>query len=80
MEQEEKLLQEGWKKEMLCIHISEYDTNSPTNNHRRLSYDLTNDFTGEQIGVLRAWCNKVNEHFPNLKMFITGSGWVKTED
>lgn len=49
---EKELLENGWKKEMLIIHISEYDESAPKK-FRRLSYDISDDFTGKQIGVLK---------------------------
>lgn len=83
MKTEEDLLKEGWKKEMLCLHIQEYDPH-PFNDKevpfRRLSYDLSDDFTGDQISTIKRWVNEVNNRFPNIKMCVTGTGLYKHEE
>ncbi len=79
---DEELLKEGWKKEMLCLHIQEYDPH-PFNDKdipfRRLSYDLRNDFTSEQIGTIKTLINEINNRFPNIKMSATGTGFYKPQ-
>jgi len=42
---ERELLNSGWKREVLTLHLQEYDE-AYVNKHRRLSYDLGDDFTG----------------------------------
>ena len=78
---EQELIEQGYKKETLTIHISEYDTNAPGGyNHRSLSYDLNRDFTDDQIAGIELFIREVNRRFPNIKMFATGTGWVKKVD
>ena len=83
MKTEEDLLKEGWKKEMLCIHVQEYDPhlyNDKEIQFRRLSYDLRNDFTEDQIGTIKMWVNEVNNRMPNLKIYLTGTGYYRPEE
>lgn len=75
MKTEEDLLKEGWKKEMLCIHVLEYDGQR----RNKLSYDMRNDFTGDQIHTIKAWANEVNNRMANIKISITGTGLYKPE-
>lgn len=76
MKNEQELIAKGWKKETLSIHLAEYDEClAQPNKFRRLSYDLGNDFTPEQIGVIRSWVNEVNKRFPNIKLFVSGTGY-----
>lgn len=78
---DEELLKEGWKKETLCLHVQEYDPHAFNDKDipfRRLSYDLSNDFTSDQISIIRRWANEVNSRFPNLKISVTGTGFYKT--
>jgi len=76
MENEKELLENGWKKEMLNIHIEEYDENAP-HKFRRLSYDIADDFTAEQIGVIKNFVNEVNNRLLNVKMSVSGTGYYK---
>ena len=79
---EEELLKEGWKKEVLCLHIQEHDPhlfNDIEIPFRRLSYDLRDDFTSGQIETIKKFINEVNNRFPNIKMSVTGTGYVKKE-
>ena len=73
-----KELEQGWKKEMLCIHVSEYDEHMPSK-HRTLSYDISNDFNSKQIAVLKNWANEINNRFPNLKISLSGTGYIPNE-
>lgn len=75
-DEEQKLLEEGWKKQTLKISIREYDDNFPTK-FRMLTYDMANDFTAQQIGIIRNWVNEVNKRFPNIKMFVEGTGYYQ---
>ena len=78
---EQELLENGYEREILCFHIQEYDPNLPTDNKfRRLSYDLGRTFTSDQISSIKSICNEVNKRFPNLKMFLSGTGFVIKED
>lgn len=75
---EAELIESGYVQVPVCIHISEEDETS-SYGHRRLSYDLFN-VDAEQKRVLTNFINKVNEHFPKIKMFITGGNFqMKTE-
>ena len=78
---EKELLDKGWKKETLQIHLQEYDeTCQYPSKHRRLTYDMRDDFTQDQIGTLRMWANEVNNRFPNIKVCITGTGFYKDDN
>lgn len=78
---EQELLENGYEKEMLCFNIQEYDPQLITDNKfRRLSYDLDRTFTSDQISVIKRFCDEVNKRFPNIKMFLSGTGFVKKED
>ena len=76
--EDKELLEQGWKKEMLCIHVSEYDERVPSK-HRTLSYDISNDFNSKQIAVLKNWANEINNRFPNLKVSLSGTGFIPDE-
>ena len=73
---EQNLLEQGWKKETLSIHLSQYDENAPFK-HRRLSYDLDDSFSSNQISLLRQWVGEVNKRFPDIKIFLDGTGYVQ---
>ena len=79
MENKEKeLLDSGmWKKEILCLHIQEIDKTAPKG-VRRLSYDLGDNFTDDQITGIERFLREVNRRFPNIKMFATGTGLTYT--
>lgn len=75
---EAELIESGYVQIPVCIHISEEDETSPYG-RRRLSYDLFN-INAEQKHILNDFINKVNEHFPKIKIFITGGNFqLKTE-
>ena len=76
---ERELLNSGWKREVLTLHLQEYDE-AYVNKHRRLSYDLGDDFTGQQISVIRNCFNEINNRFPNIKITVSGTGFVKNDD
>ena len=74
---EEELIEQGWEKEVLAIHIQEYDPQLVTENKfRRLSYDFGKSFTSDQINIIEQFLKEVNHRFPNIKMFTTGTGYV----
>lgn len=75
---EEKLIADGWEREILCMHIQEYDEKYE-NKFRRLSYDISNTLDGDAINALQRFAQEVNRRFPNIKMFATGTGYVKKE-
>lgn len=78
---EQELLENGWEKEMLCFNIQEYDPQLTTDNkYRRLSYDLGRTFTSDQISGIKGFCDEINKRFPNIKMFVTGTGYVPKKD
>jgi hypothetical protein len=54
--------------------LSEYDESVP-NKCRRLSYDISDDFNSNQIGILKCWVNEVNKRFPNIKLSLSGTGF-----
>lgn len=47
---------------------------------RRLSYDFRDDFSDEQITTIKNFVAKVNDHFPNIKMCVTGTGYYKPNE
>lgn len=74
---EEELIEQGWEKEVLAIHIQEYDPQLVTENKfRRLSYDFGKSFTSDQITIIERFLKEVSRRFPNIKMFATGTGYV----
>ena len=73
-DEEKKLLENGWKRETLCIHLDEYDESAPKK-FRRLGYDISDDFNSNQIGILKCWVNEVNKRFPNIKLSLSGTGF-----
>lgn len=76
---EEELLATGkWKKETLQINIAEVDNTVPSG-IRRLTYDMSNTFSHENISQIEAFIREVNRRFPNIKMFATGTGLVPVE-
>lgn len=78
---EQELLENGYERETLCFHIQEYDpTLTDDDKFRRLSYDLGRTFTSDQISSMRMFCEEVNKRFPNIKMFLSGTGFIKKED
>ena len=79
MKNEQELIAKGWKKETLSIHLAEYDEQLIPNKFRRMSYDLGNDFTPEQIDVIRNWTDEVNKRFLNIKLFVSGTGYYMPE-
>ena len=74
--QEKKLLEAGFKKRPVCIHMSQVD-NSVSSGRRSLSYDVWDTFTYDQMLELRRWVDEVNARFPDIKMFITGGDYYK---
>lgn len=77
---EHELLASGqWKREYMTFHISEIDNTCPTG-VRRLSYDIGDNFTSDQIGVIKLFFNEVNSRFPNIKVFATGTGLIKVDE
>ena len=80
-DKEKELIAQGWKKEMLQIHVQEYDEDFiHKSKHRMLSYDVGDCFNHEQIYNLQMWANEVNKRFPKIKIFITGTGFFKPEE
>lgn len=80
---EKTLIEQGYVKDMMTIHIQEYDPHTVNDKefpHRRLSYDMTDTFTADQISIIRRWVNEVNNRFPNIKICLTGTGYTKKED
>lgn len=75
---EQELLNSGWKKEVLCLHIQEYDELFK-NKFRRLSYELDRSYSQDQISGLQRWAQEINRRFPHIKMFITGTGYIKED-
>lgn len=80
---EQELIEQRYTKEMLAIHLQEYDPH-PYNDKeipfRRLSYDIANDFTEDQIAAIQRWVREVNNRFPNIKVTVTGTGYTKKEN
>ena len=64
---------------MLAIHITEYNE-SYKFGKIQLTYDISDDFTNDQIATLQHWTNEINSRFPNLKIVITGTGYFKPEE
>ena len=79
MTEEELLATDKWKKDTLMLHIAELDSNAPSG-VRRLSYDVGDTFSLENIVQIEAFIREVNIRFPNIKMFATGTGFVPIED
>lgn len=80
---EKELIEKGYIKDMMSIHIQEYDphvVNDKTFPFRRLSYDLTDTFTADQIATINRFVSEVNNRFPNIKMSVTGCGYTKKEE
>lgn len=80
---EKALIEQGYVKDMMTIHIQEYDPHTVNDKefpYRRLSYDMTDTFTADQISIIRRWANEVNNRFPNIKICLTGTGYTKKED
>ena len=78
-----KLLKEGFKKEGYMVHIQEYDPHlvgEKTMPFRRLSYDLGRDFEDEHAAVIKSLSDAINKIFPNLKVIVTGGGYVKDDN
>lgn len=75
---EEDLLKDGWKKECLQIHITEFDKTLEYG-ARRLTYDLGTYFNSEQIGQLQHFIQEVNNRFPNIKVCLSGTGFFKED-
>ena len=73
---EESLLKDGFERETVCIHIAEYDKSLECG-ARRLSYDI--DKNCNCVSDLKNFAAEVNKRFPNIKMFVEGGGYVKTE-
>ena len=77
-EKELELLSNGWKRETLALHITEWSGNEQMK-ARRLSYDLGDSFTQDQIYQIKSFVNEVNNRFPNIKICITGTGFIPEE-
>lgn len=80
---EKALIEQGYVKDMMTIHVQEYDPHTVNDKefpYRRLSYDMTDTFTADQISIIRRWVNEVNNRFPNIKICLTGTGYTKKED
>lgn len=75
---EKELLDNGWKKEVLQINIQEYDETCPSK-FRTLTYDMCDDFTSQQIDIIKNWANEINNRFPKLKVCIIGTGYYIPE-
>lgn len=52
------------------ISIQEQDEKAPCGNIK-LTYDLGNSFTTDQIDRLKSFINIINTRFPNIKVFYT---------
>ena len=80
---EKELIEKGYVKDTMSIHRQEYDphvVNDKTFPFRRLSYDLTDTFTADQIATINRFVSEVNNRFPNLKISVTGCGYTKKEE
>ena len=80
---EKELIEKGYVKDTLSIHIQEYDphvVNDKTFPFRCLSYDMTDTFTASQIAIINRFVTEVNNRFPNIKMSVTGCGYTKKEE
>lgn len=77
-EKELELLSNGWKREMLALHITEWSGNEQMK-ATRLSYDFGDSFTSDQIYQIKNFVNEVNNRFPNIKMCVTGTGFIPEE-
>ena len=74
-----KLLKKGYKKEGYIVHIQEYDpylVGEKTVPFRRLTYDLGSKFEDEHAAVIKSLSDAINKNFPNIKMIVTGGGYV----
>lgn len=69
MDKETKNMEHYWP----CVHIKEEDNTSP-NGYRRVSYDITT-FNTEQLSELNSFIMAINDHFPKIKMWMTGERW-----
>ena len=71
-----------WKKEMLCIHVEMpnpyYDKETKPFLH--LSYDLSDDFTDNQVRIIKNFINEINVRFPGIKLSVSGTGYVPKKD
>lgn len=74
MDKETKNMEHYWP----CIHIREEDATSP-NGHRRISYDITT-FNTEQLSELNSLIMAINDHFPKIKIWMTGERWEVQEE
>lgn len=74
---EKDLLDQGYIKQCLSVHLVDYGDKIGSNNVRRMSYDLGRDFSQEQIAVLQSWVNEVNNRFMNIKICLSGTGYEK---
>ena len=79
-EEEKNLMKNGYEREFAVFNIQEYDphpggTEGTMHPFRRLSYDLGRDFSDSQLHALQQVSQEINKRFPNIKMFITGTGW-----
>jgi len=52
------------------ISIQEQDEKAPYGNIK-LTYDLGNNFTTDQLDRLKSFINIINTRFPNIKIFYT---------
>lgn len=80
---EKELIEKGYVKDTLSIHIQEYDPHTvdgKTFPFKSLSYDMTDTFTANQIDIIKRFVSEVNKRFPNIKMFVTGCGYTKKEE
>lgn len=70
-----------WKKEILCIHVEMPNPycDSEKKPFLRLSYDLSDDFTDEQVRNIKNFVNEVNVRFPGIKLSVSGTGYVSKE-
>ena len=79
-QKEQELIDSGmWKREILSFSISVIDKTSPYG-VRRLTYDIGDDFTSDQIASFEQFFREVNRRFPTVKMFTMGTGLVPVED
>ena len=76
---EKDLIANGYKKETLSIHVTEYNDVYP-NHMKQVGYDISDTFDGEQIAALKNWANEVNRRFLHIKIAISGTGYFKPEE
>lgn len=62
------------RKQILCFHVQQY-TKPSEYGRIRLSYDMDDSFSDQQIAMLKNFASEVNNRFPDIKMSLTGTGY-----